>query len=48
MSHIATARIRRINKAPTARSYDVFEKVLLLRKRELNARIADLLAEGRG
>ena len=40
MSHTAAARI---NKAPTARNYDAFEKALLLRKRELNVRIADLL-----
>jgi DnaK suppressor protein len=40
MSHTAAVRI---NKAPAARSYDAFEKALVLRKRELNARIADLL-----
>jgi RNA polymerase-binding transcription factor len=42
MSHTATARI---GKAPTARSYDAFEKALLIRKRELTARIADLLGD---
>jgi RNA polymerase-binding transcription factor len=40
MSHTATARI---SKAPTARSYDALERALLIRKRELNARITDLL-----
>ena len=42
MSHTATAKISR---APATRSYDAFEKALLLRKRELNARIADLLGD---
>ena len=42
MSHTATAKISR---APATRSYDTFEKALLLRKRELNARIADLLGD---
>ncbi len=42
MSHTATATISR---TPAIRSYDAFEKVLRLRKRELQARIADLLGE---
>jgi len=42
MNHTATARI---SKAPANRSYDAFETALLLRKRELNARIADLLRD---
>jgi DnaK suppressor protein len=42
MSHTATARI---HKLPAIRSYDHFENGLLLRKRELNARIADLLGD---
>ncbi len=42
MSHTATARI---SKVPVNRSYVAFEKALLLRKRELNARIADFLED---
>jgi DnaK suppressor protein len=42
MSHTAPARIQ---KAPAARSYDHFEKALLSRKRELDARIGDLLED---
>ncbi|MGC2333356.1 MAG: TraR/DksA C4-type zinc finger protein [Candidatus Acidiferrales bacterium] len=42
MSRTATAKI---SKMPPARSYDTFEKALLLRKRELDTRIADLLGD---
>jgi RNA polymerase-binding protein DksA len=42
MSHTATATISR---TPGTRSCDAFEKALLLRKRELNARIATLLRD---
>lgn len=42
MSHAAIARI---HKEETVRSYDNVEKALLLRRRELNARIADLLGD---
>ena len=42
MSRTATATINKTNKTPAARSYDAFEKALLVRKRELQARISDL------
>jgi DnaK suppressor protein len=42
MSHTATVRIQ---KVATARSYDPFEKALLARKRELDARIGNLLED---
>jgi RNA polymerase-binding transcription factor len=42
MSHTAAIKIQ---KAQTARTYDNFEKTLLARKRELEARIATLLGD---
>ncbi|HTW23128.1 MAG TPA: TraR/DksA C4-type zinc finger protein [Candidatus Baltobacteraceae bacterium] len=43
MSHTATARIS--TRTPPVRSFDHFEHALLTRKRELDARIGELLGD---